>query len=248
MTCLQSRSRGCGGWAERVGDALPGLPAFPGFQSPSGCCAGRLQQTRGWPAVSTTNPRGSHSRLLAWPLHQEPLAPARTGKPEGNYSEITKTWGKGALAIWQKNRSFLFTYFQSLHFILFLFFNGVDYFYPATFCRMPLQSRDATRLARRKKARFWMGPFEESEVSFMTLCIRELLEEEEEPLTPGTTPGPLPQRALHAGRTRKSKSHRQNMSNFSWTFSFYLLKVLLQIFLVTNKYVHQNVIREFGII
>lgn len=74
-------------------------------------------------------------------------------------------------------------------------------FSSCTFCRMPLQSRDAVRLTRREKARFWMGLLSEaSEVSFMTECIRELLEE---PLEPGTPLGLLLHTELHAGNRKK---------------------------------------------
>lgn len=65
---------------------------------------------------------------------------------------------------------------------------------------MHLQSRDTVRLTRREKARFWMGLLSEaSEVSFMTECIRELLEE---PLGPGTPLGLLLHTELHAGNRK----------------------------------------------
>lgn len=66
---------------------------------------------------------------------------------------------------------------------------------------MHLQSRDTTRLVRREKDRFWMGLLSGArELSFMTECIREALEE---PLDPGTPLGLLTQRELHAGNREK---------------------------------------------
>lgn len=76
------------------------------------------------------------------------------------------------------------------------------YIMSLTFCRRHLQSRDMTRLAKREKARFWMMLLSgaSAEASFMTECISELVEEL---LDPGTRPGPLPQRELHAGNRKR---------------------------------------------
>lgn len=74
-----------------------------------------------------------------------------------------------------------------------------------TFCRRPRQSRDIARLARSEKASFWIVLLSGAtpEASFITECIRELPRVH---LDPDATPGPLPQRVLHAGRSNKKFS------------------------------------------